>query len=147
MFKKILKCFFISCVFALSACSPSNISGPSSGDTTSESEIESISEITSESSSDSSVAEKYTVSWNNYDGSVLEIDTDVLKGTNPSYDGASPTKEASISQVYDFDGWSPSLAPVFSDITYTAQFKSELRKYTVSWYNYDNSLLSTDLYD
>jgi len=29
----------------------------------------------------------YTVTWKNYDGSVLKIDTDVEIGTMPSYDG------------------------------------------------------------
>jgi len=120
---------------------------PSSSSGSSESPIgsSSSSESGSSSSSESSSIQSYTITWKNYDGTVLEIDIDVLKGTSPSYDGATPTKKASTSQVYDFNGWSPSLASVTSDVTYTAQFKSELRKYTVSWYNYDNSLLSSDL--
>ena len=133
VFFKAISLLFVASM-ALSGCKL-----PSSSSWTSETPF------SSSSSSESNSTQSYSVTWKNYDGTVLEIDADVLRGTSPSYDSATPTKEASTSQVYDFNGWSPSLAPVTSNVTYTAQFKSELRKYTVSWFNYDNSLLSSDL--
>lgn len=136
--RKLLRFYRISLIIlasiVLSGC---ELSSPSSGS--------SESPFSSFSSSDIYPIQSYTVTWENYDGTILEIDTDVLKGANPSYDGDTPTKKASASQVYNFKGWSPALTPVTSNITYTAQFKSELKKYTISWHNYDNSLLSSDL--
>ena len=34
----------------------------------------------------------YTITWKNYDGSVLEIDTNVAYNSTPSYDGVTPTR-------------------------------------------------------
>ncbi len=49
----------------------------------------------------------YTVTWKNYDGTVLETDKDVLEGTMPEYNGDVPTKEG-----FNFSGWSPELSEV-----------------------------------
>lgn len=87
---------------------------------------------------------KYTVTWKNYDGTVLETDENVEQGTTPSYDGKTPEKPASVDTAYTFTGWSPEISAVSGDITYTAQFSSEARKYTVTWKNDDGTILKTD---
>ena len=86
----------------------------------------------------------YTVTWKNYDGSVLEVDEDVPYGTMPSYDGETPIKEKDAENTYYFSGWSPELSEVTGDVTYTAQYESEINKYTVIWKNYDGSVLEID---
>lgn|GEM_PF-398731 len=86
---------------------------------------------------------KYTVTWKNYDGTVLETDENVEQGTTPSYDGKTPEKPASVDTAYTFTGWSPEISAVSGDITYTAQFSSEARKYTVTWKNDDGTILDT----
>jgi len=95
--RKLLRFYRISLIIlasiVLSGC---ELSSPSSGS--------SESPFSSFSSSDIYPIQSYTVTWENYDGTILEIDTDVLKGANPSYDGDTPTKEASASQVYNFKG-------------------------------------------
>lgn len=85
---------------------------------------------TSTSSSDSSTSsdtssreEKFTVYWKNYDDSILEVDRDVPKGTTPSYDGPTPTREETSTKTYSFIGWDNKIVPVTSDITYKAQFE------------------------
>ncbi len=66
----------------------------------------------------------YTVTWVNYDGTVLETDTGVEWGTTPSYDGKEPEKSAEGDFTFKFDGWTPLLSPVSSNVTYTAAFSS-----------------------
>ena len=64
----------------------------------------------------------YTVTWKNGD-TVLKTDT-VEEGSTPTYDGETPTKAADGDHMYVFSGWTPELAPVTEDVTYTATFAS-----------------------
>ena len=78
----------------------------------------------------------YTVTWKNYDGNILEIDTDVRYGTNPSYNGSTPTRAGTAQYDYTFSGWMPAMAPVTGDATYTAQFtaiEKEVEKYVITF--------------
>ena len=79
----------------------------------------------------------FTVTWKNYDGKVLEVDKNVKEGTMPHYDGGTPTKAKTASQVFNFKGWSPKLVKVTKNATYTAQFNEEVRKYEVKWLDDD----------
>ena len=65
----------------------------------------------------------YTVTWKNADGSILKTNT-VAYGATPSYSGATPTKAAADGRLYTFAGWSPAIAAVTGDQTYTATFDS-----------------------
>ena len=85
----------------------------------------------------------YTVTWQNYDGTVLEKDENVREGTTPTYDGEIPTRATDDEYEYTFSGWSPSMSAVHDDIIYTAQFTKK-RVYTVTWENYDGTVLEID---
>ncbi len=87
---------------------------------------------------------KYTVTWKNYDGTVLETDANVEYGTTPSYNGATPTRSKTAQYTYTFDGWSPAINEVSGNVVYTAQYISTVNKYTITWKNYDGSVLETD---
>lgn len=89
------------------------------------------------------VAKKYTITWENFDGTVLETDENVSYNTMPYYDGETPQKEGDVQYKYIFNGWSPNVSKVIGEQTYTAQFKQEINKYTISWLNEDGSLIKT----
>ena len=86
----------------------------------------------------------YTVTWKNYNGEVLETDTNVRYGTQPSYDGETPTKSTDAEYTYLFDKWSPEITIVIGDTEYIATYTSTKNKYTVIWKNYDGEVLETD---
>ena len=78
----------------------------------------------------------YTVTWENYDGTVLEVDEGVPYGATPTYGGAAPAapaRESSGGYDYTFAGWSPEPGPVTGDATYTAVFSSEEITYTIDF--------------
>ena len=74
------------------------------------------------SSSQEIVLEKFTVTWKNFDGTILEIDEQVVKGSVPTYDGIIPLKTSSSDKRYIFSGWNPSVSEVLEDTVYTATF-------------------------
>ena len=78
------------------------------------------------------VINTYTVTWVNYDGTVLEVDENVEYGTRPQYNGATPTRPSTSQYVYTFSGWSPSITTVSADVTYTAQFTTEQNVHKIS---------------
>ena len=125
-----------------SSSSESSTSEESSSSSSSSSSESSTSEESSSESSSSSSSQKktYTVTWKNGD-SVLETDLTVDEGNMPSYDGTTPTKEKDAQYTYVFDGWTPALAPVNSDVTYTAKFSSSTNAYGITWKDYDGSLI------
>ena len=57
----------------------------------------------------------HTVTWKLDDGTLIDT-TEVKEGEMPAH--SSPSKEG-----YIFVGWEPTLAPVTSNITYTAKFE------------------------
>lgn len=60
----------------------------------------------------------YTITWKNADNTVLETDTNVPYGSTPQYNGATPTYQGQTST-----GWSPAIATVTGNQTYTASYK------------------------
>ncbi len=81
----------------------------------------------------------YTVTWVDDNGNVLEVDTDVVEGSIPTYDGDTPKKEG-----YEFVGWTPEVGKIYEDTTYTALFTKEGEKYKVTWLDYDGSVIKID---
>ena len=69
----------------------------------------------------------YVVTFKNDDGTVLQS-TRVKIGGTPAYKGATPTKAEDTEMLYTFAGWTPALAAVFADATYTATYKSTQKR-------------------
>ncbi|MBE6816980.1 MAG: leucine-rich repeat domain-containing protein [Ruminococcaceae bacterium] len=74
----------------------------------------------------------YTVTWV-VDGEVVETDENLPFGATPEYNGAVPHKAPTAQFTYTFEGWSPAITPVASDVTYTAQFGVSINTYHVRW--------------
>ena len=86
--------------------------------------------------------QRFTITWLNYDGTeiksciqdgseLVEVAYSVTYGTQAEYLGSNPTREPSEDYTYDFAGWNPELGPVKSNVTYTATYTQQPRKYTI----------------
>ena len=126
-----------SVVFLLASCSSTKETDNTSNQT---SETDNASNQTSETETQDN---KYTVTWANYDGTILETDTDLEEGIIPTYDGAIPSKVLTAQYSYNFKGWDKEIVSVTGDITYTATFEEVINKYTVTFKNYDGTVLET----
>lgn len=84
---------------------------------------------------------QYTIVFQNYDGT--ELQKEVLNhGDAVSYKGTIPTKPATVQYTYTFSGWSPNVAyTATEDATYTAQFDQTVNKYTITFKNWDGTIL------
>ena len=79
------------------------------------------------------IAKEYTVTWENYDGDILNIQK-VEYGTIPEYVGDDPVRVPDKTGRFIFIGWSPEISAVTEDVTYTAVYeKSDPQIYNVSF--------------
>ena len=89
---------------------------------------------------------QYTVTFKNWDGTVLGSDT-VDYGTAASYKGETPEKPKTQQYTFAFKGWDIPLDSITEDVVATAQFSNTTNKYTVTFKNYDGSVLGSDTVD
>ncbi|MBQ9814930.1 MAG: InlB B-repeat-containing protein, partial [Lachnospiraceae bacterium] len=81
---------------------------------------------------------EYTITWD-VDGTLT---TETYKyGETPSYKGETPVKAADAQYTYEFDGWTPEIAEVTGEATYTAVFKTTVNVYTITFKNDDGQTL------
>ena len=64
---------------------------------------------------------KYRITFQNYDGSVLQ-EGEYEYGEIPSYSGETPIKPNSEQFTYSFDGWTPDIVMVTEEQSYVAVF-------------------------
>ena len=88
----------------------------------------------------------YTVTWKNYDGTVLETDEGVVEETIPTYDGPTPSKARTAEFTYTWTGWTPNVEAASQDVEYTATFKEERNTYQITWKDEDGSVLKTNTF-
>ena len=103
--------------------------------------LENITENTEVVAEFGSVINCYTITWQNYNGDILEVDSNVEYGTTPSYNATTPTKECNAQYTYVFNGWDPNIVDVVGNATYTAKFLSSVNQYDVIFKNYDDTIL------
>ena len=67
----------------------------------------------------------YTVTFKNYDGTVLQETKGLAKGALISYDGETPVRPEDEDYTYTFTGWDPAVVlNVTGDAVYTAKFNA-----------------------
>ena len=91
-------------------------------------------------------ANLYMIKFVDDDGTELQS-SEVAYGETPEYAGEAPTKEATAQYTYEFAGWSPAIAEVTGNATYTATYTSTVNKYTVKFVDEDGTELSSAEYD
>ena len=84
----------------------------------------------------------YTISFVNYDGTLLK-DYQLEYGSDPLYDGDKPVRPSNTQFSYVFTGWDTPATTVVGDKTYTAQYEEVVNKYTITFKNWDGTLLDT----
>lgn len=83
----------------------------------------------------------YTIRWFDYDGTLL-LSEEYEEGVTPAYPKQEPERDYDENYSYFFTGWSPTITEVTGNKDYTAQYQAEqLSFYTVTWKNYDNTVL------
>ena len=94
----------------------------------------------------------FTATVNKYDITFVdedwttELDSQELDyGATPVYAGETPTKEATAQYTYTFSGWTPTIATVTADATYTATYSSEVNEYDVTIGVNDETMGSVDI--
>ncbi|MBQ8831861.1 MAG: InlB B-repeat-containing protein, partial [Paludibacteraceae bacterium] len=63
------------------------------------------------------------------------------------YMGETPTRPSTAQYNYVFDGWNPEIVSVTKDANYTATYVSFLRQYTVTFMDWDGTILSEQVVD
>ncbi|MDO5853858.1 MAG: hypothetical protein Q4Q62_07475, partial [Thermoplasmata archaeon] len=99
---------------------------------TSESAITGDSAITATFTRTAVPATTYTITWANYDGTVLQTQS-LAAGAMPSYTGATPTRAYTATTAYTFAGWSPTVTAVTGNATYTATYTETALGGTISF--------------
>lgn len=101
-----------------------------------------LQDIVEETIEDIEEDKSYAYRFLNYDWSVLQ-EGRMMKGTAPTYTGSIPTKEPTVDTVYTFSWWEPAIWAFEEDTDLTAQFTESVRTYTVTFKNYDDTVLQT----
>ena len=87
----------------------------------------------------SSMINTVTATFINEDGTVLDVQyvdkgsTAVDPTTRAENPIPIPTKESTVDKTFVFAGWSNTFISLLDNITYTAQYTAETRKYTISY--------------
>lgn len=117
----------------------------SCGEKTASNRSENSSSQNHESSSSSERVVEYSINWINYNDEVL-LSEKYQYGETPSYKGSTPQRQGDAQYSYTFSTWEPEPSAVKGDATYKACYNQTLNRYTVTWKNYDGSVLDTESY-
>ncbi len=85
---------------------------------------------------------KYDITFNPANGGASQVHQ-VTHGDTPAWEGANPTKAQDAQYTYTFAGWDPTPYPVDGEESYIATYSQTVNSYTVTFKNYDGTVLDT----
>ena len=106
-------------------------------------EISKVTEATSYTAKFDSTLNKYMVVFQN--GAKVLQSSEIEYGMVPAYKGETPLKSSTAKYDYAFSSWSPTLAKVTDEVTYTALFDSTIRSYEIAFVSEGETLQATEL--
>ena len=83
----------------------------------------------------------FTITFEPENGGAAQV-LNVAYGQTPA--PTAPSKAADAQYTYEFAGWYPELEAVTEDATYYAQYTQSLNSYTITFKNYDGTVLSSN---
>jgi hypothetical protein len=84
---------------------------------------------------------QYTITFKDGDGQVMQTAT-YNHGDAVTAPATTPTKTSTVQYEYVFDHWSPNINyTAEEDVVYNAEFTSKTRQYTVTFKNWDGTVL------
>lgn len=86
----------------------------------------------------------YLIKFVNYDDSVL-YQIGVQYGNMPEYNLQLPKRDKDIQYTYEFKGWDKEISLVTGEQIYKAVYENILNKYLITFYNYNNEILQSQL--
>jgi len=89
----------------------------------------------------SKTVNKYTVTFKNWDGAVLS--TQQIEYGKSATAPANPTKAADAQYTYTFKAWDKAYTNITGDTVVTATYTQTLNKYTVTFVNWDDTVITT----
>ena len=90
----------------------------------------------------------YKVTWTDDNGKILDEKSLEYGAEIPKYADETPTKEENAQYTYTFAGWTPEdVTTVNGDITFKATFTENLKQYTITWKNWDGTVLQSQQVD
>jgi len=92
------------------------------------------------------VENKYSVTFKNYNGTVLKSTTSYTYGTSASNISkpSNPTRTSTAQFAYSFKDWNPTISDVIEDVVYVAEYDSTIRSYTIKFVN-GSEILQSDV--
>lgn len=84
----------------------------------------------------------YTITWKDDEGNTIET-TKVAEDELPTH--AAPVKANTDEYTYTFTGWTPTIVPATADATYQATFSQTKNKYTITFEDYDGTVIQSGL--
>ena len=91
-----------------------------------------------------STVNQYTITFVDDDWTTTLDEQTLDYGATPVYAWETPTKEATAQYTYTFSGWTPTIATVTWNATYTATYASTVNTYTVSISSNDTDYWTVD---
>lgn len=133
-------------LLGLASCGVSSSPEPSSSLEAPSSSPDSVVSSSDPSGHSSDLTQIYTVTFKDWDDSLL-ASVDVEEGGTAVYPYDAPSREGDAQYTYSFSGWDRDLSNVTSSFETVAQYSTETNRYTVTFVNHDGTVLQEGEWD